>query len=167
MKAVVRPVTNADISRASQLCQRTNQFNLTSKRYTEADIASYLDDPDVKMFLLQAEDRFGPIGLSGLIMFRKLNGTVEIDTFLMSCRIIGRLFDRALFSESLRLLRRSWSFETVRAIFVPTPKNKIVSGLWRDYGFTPENGDNVETYTCPVEDLNVPFPQIMELVESL
>jgi FkbH-like protein len=167
MKAAVRPVAKADISRTSQLCQRTNQFNLTSKRYTEAELASYLDDPDVKMFLLQAEDRFGAIGLSGLIMFRKLNATVEIDTFLMSCRIIGRFFDRALFSESLRLLRQSWSFETVRGTFVPTPKNKIVSGLWRDYGFSPENGRNVESYICPVKDLNVPFPQIIALVESL
>jgi len=100
-------------------------------------------------------------------MFRKLKGTIEIDTFLMSCRIIGRLFDRALFSESLRLLRQSWSFETVRATFIPTPKNKIVSSLWRDYGFSAESGGNVESYTCPVKDLNVPFPQIMELVESL
>jgi FkbH-like protein len=167
MRAVVRPLSSGDISRASQLCQRTNQFNLTSKRYAEADIASYLDDLQVKIYLLQAEDRFGPIGLSGLIMYRKLNGTVEVDTFLMSCRIIGRLFDRALFSESLRLLRRDWSFETVKATFVPTPKNKIVSGLWREYGFSPEPEGNVATYTCPVKDLNVPFPGIMELVESL
>jgi len=167
MKAAVRPVSNGDISRASQLCQRTNQFNLTSKRYTEADIASYLDVPEIKMFLLQAEDRFGPIGLSGLIMYRKLNGAVEVDTFLMSCRIIGRLFDRALFSESLRLLRREWSFQTIRATFVPTPKNKIVSGLWREYGFSPEPGGNVESYTCSVIDLNVPFPGIMQLAESL
>jgi FkbH-like protein len=167
MKAAVRPVGNGDVSRASQLCQRTNQFNLTSKRYTEADIASCLDNPDVRMFLLQAEDRFGPIGLSGLIMFRKLNGTIEVDTFLMSCRIIGRLFDRALFSESMRLLSREWSFETVRGTFVPTPKNKIVSGLWRDYGFSPEPAGDIESYTCPAKDLNVPFPQIMELVESL
>jgi FkbH-like protein len=167
MKAAVRPMSNSDISRASQLCQRTNQFNLTSKRYTEADIASCLDHPDVRMFLLQAEDRFGPIGLSGLIMFRKLNGTVEVDTFLMSCRVIGRLFDRALFSESLRLLCRDWSFQTVKATFVPTPKNKIVSNLWREYGFSPEPGGDVESYTCPVKDLNVPFPGIMELVQSL
>jgi FkbH-like protein len=167
MKAAVRPVRDGDVSRTSQLCQRTNQFNLTSKRYTETDIASYLDDPDIKMFLLQAEDRFGPIGLSGLIMFRKLNGTVEVDSFLMSCRIIGRLFDRALFSESLRLLQRSWSFETVRATFIPTPRNRIVSDLWRDYGFSLEPGVNGESYACPVKDLNVPFPHIVELVESL
>ena len=136
MKAVIRPVQEADIPRAAQLCQRTNQFNLTSKRYTESDLASFLDNPEARMFLLQAEDRFGPIGYSGLIIFRKSGGVVEVDTFLMSCRIIGRLLDRALFCESLRMLSEMWPLDELRASFIPTPKNGIVSGLWKEYGFS-------------------------------
>ena len=54
----------------------------------------------------------------------------------MSCRIIGRLLDRALFCESLSRLRKMWPFAKLRASFIPTPKNGIVSGLWRDYGFS-------------------------------
>src|SRR5260370_24527592 len=70
MKAVIRPVHKGDLPRASQLCQRTNQFNLTSKRYTESDLASFLGGTDIKMFMLEAADRFGSMGHSGLIIFR-------------------------------------------------------------------------------------------------
>src|SRR5206468_3170990 len=78
-----------------------------SRRYTEPEIASFLDNPDVKMILLQAEDRFGAVGNSGLIIYRKAGNTAEVDTLLMSCRIIGRGVDHALFCESLRRLAAS------------------------------------------------------------
>jgi FkbH-like protein len=165
MKAVIRPVQNGDIARASQLCQRTNQFNLTSRRYTESDLALFLDSPDVKMFLLQAEDRFGPLGQSGLIIFRKSADAVEVDTFLMSCRIIGRLLDRALFCESLRAVKQLWPLEILRASFIPTRKNGIVSGLWKDYGFSRISADNGDTYACLVSELKVSFPEVIQLVE--
>jgi FkbH-like protein len=167
MRAVVRPVQGPDLPRASQLCQRTNQFNLTSRRHTESDLASFLDNPDVKMFLLQAEDRFGPSGLSGLIIFRKSRQVVEVDTFLMSCRIIGRLLDQALFCESLRLLRTLWPVGEVRASFIPTPKNTIVSHLWTDYGFSSISTSNGQTFACPVSDLKVSFPDVIQLTDQL
>ena len=167
MKAVIRPVQNGDIPRASQLCQRTNQFNLTSKRYAESDVALFLDDPDIKMFLLQPEDRFGAMGQSGLIIFRKTGDGVEVDTFLLSCRIIGRLLDRALFCESLRMLSRTWQFNEIRASFIPTQKNDIVSGLWQDYGFSRISSDDEETYACLVSALKVSFPDVIELAENL
>jgi FkbH-like protein len=167
MKAVIRPVQNGDIPRASQLCHRTNQFNLTSKRYSESDLVSFLDSPDVKMFLLQAGDRFGSTGYSGLIIFRRAGDVVEVDTFLMSCRIIGRLLDRALFCESLRMLSKMWLFDELRAGFIPTQKNSIVSGLWKDYGFSKISADKGETYTCLVTELNVSFPESIQLTDHL
>jgi FkbH-like protein len=167
MKAVIRLAQNGDLPRASQLCQRTNQFNLTTKRYTESDLALFLDSPDVKMFLLQAEDRFGPIGHSGLIIFRKSGDIVEVDTFLMSCRIIGRFFDHALFCESLRMLGKMWSFDELHASFIPTQKNRIVAGLWKDYGFSRISTDKAETYTCLVSELKVCFPEVVQLAEHL
>ncbi len=167
MKAVIHPVQDSDIPRASQLCQRTNQFNLTSKRYTETDLASFLGDPEVKMFLLQAEDRFGPMGHSGLIIFKRAGNKVEVDTFLMSCRIIGRLLDRALFCESLRKLATIWPFDELRASFVPTLRNEIVSGLWRDYGFSRLSAQGGEKYACLAEDLKVSFPDVVQLAEHL
>jgi FkbH-like protein len=167
MKAAIHFVQAGDIPRASQLCQRTNQFNLTSKRYTESDLALFLDNPDVKMFLLEAKDRFGAMGHSGLIIFRKTGKLVEVDTFLMSCRIIGRMFDRALFCGSLGLLNRIWPLDELRASFIPSPKNGIVSGLWKDYGFSRVSSANGEAYACPAAGLKVSFPGVIELEEHL
>jgi FkbH-like protein len=167
MKAVIRPVLTGDIPRAAQLCQRTNQFNLTSKRHTESDLASFLDSPDIKMFLLQAEDRFGPMGLSGLIILKRLGAVVEVDTFLMSCRIIGRLLDRALFCQGLKLIGQIWSCNEIHASYMPTKKNSIVSELWKDYGFTKNSPDQGESYSCLVAGLKVSFPEIIQLEENL
>lgn len=165
-KVVIRPVEKADIGRASQLCQRTNQFNLTSKRYSESDLVVFLDNPDIRMFILEAEDRFGSMGQSGLIIFRKKERIAEVDTFLMSCRIIGRLLDRALFSESVRRLGDCWRFDDLRATYVPTQKNNIVSGLWRDYGFCDAPADG-NTYMCKASEIKVIFPDAIQLVEHL
>lgn len=166
MKAGVRPAQAADVPRAAQLCQRTNQFNLTTKRYTDADIAGLLENPDAGVFLLQAEDRFGPMGLSGLIIWRKAGHTAEVDTFLMSCRIIGRGFDHALFSESLRVVKERWGVEELRASYAPTAKNHIVADLWKDYGFTRTSSANGETYACSFSNLKVSFPEIIELTRN-
>lgn len=167
MKAGIRAVQKGDLSRMSQLCQRTNQFNLTSKRYTESDLALFLDNPDIKMFVLQAEDRFGLMGQSGLIIFRKSDEAVEVDTFLMSCRIIGRMFDRALFRQGLDLLGPAWFFKQIRASFVPTTKNNIVSGLWKDYGFSAISSENGERYVCEIAELKMTFPKVIELENNL
>ncbi|HTA95779.1 MAG TPA: HAD-IIIC family phosphatase, partial [Verrucomicrobiae bacterium] len=167
MKAVIRPILTGDLPRASQLCQRTNQFNLTSRRHSESDLASFLENPNMKMFLLQAEDRFGAMGLSGLVIFKKNGAMVEVDTFLMSCRIIGRLLDRALFCHGLKLAGQAWSFDEVRASFVPTQKNGIVSGLWKEYGFSKISSEPEEIYSCAVKDLKISFPEIIQLAENL
>jgi len=167
MRAVIRPVQTTDTSRVAQLCQRTNQFNLTSKRYTDSDVAAMLADANVKMFVLQAEDRFGSLGQSGLIIFRKIGDVVEVDTFLMSCRIIGRLLDRALFCRGLELLGQNWSFSEIRADYLPTKKNSVVAGLWSEYGFALVSRDNPEKFGCQVAELKVSFPGIIQLAEHL
>jgi predicted enzyme involved in methoxymalonyl-ACP biosynthesis len=128
-------------------------------------MAALLDSPDAKMFLLQAEDRLGPLGQSGLLIFTKTGATVEVDTFLMSCRLIGRLLDRALFCESLSLLRKAWSFDELHASFIPTKKNGIVSGLWQEYGFSRRSTDRGERYACLVTELKVSFPDVIQLAE--
>jgi len=140
---------------------------LTSKRYTESDLATFLDSTEVRMFLLQAQDRFGSLGQSGLIIFRKNGVAVEVDTFLVSCRIIGRWFDRALFCESVRLLQSQWSFDELRASFIPTPKNRIVSKLWEDYGLTRIATDGLESYAGLVSELKVSFPDVIQRAEHL
>ncbi len=167
MKAVVRPIQAGDLHRASQLCQRTNQFNLTSKRYTESELAAFLENPAVQMFMLEAADRFGHMGHSGLIILKRRDDAVEVDTFLMSCRIIGRKFDHALFCQGLKLAEQAWPFKEVRAAYTSTRKNGIVAGLWPEYGFAPISPGNAEAFVCRVAELKVTFPEVIQLVENL
>jgi FkbH-like protein len=167
MKAVVRPIQAGDLPRASQLCQRTNQFNVTSKRYTESELAAFLHDPATRIYMLEAADRFGQMGHSGLIIFKRLNDAVEVDTFLMSCRIIGRKFDQALFCEGLKLAGLVWPFKEVRAAYIPTRKNSIVAGLWLEYGFSPVSAGNAEMFSCQIGGLKAAFPDVIQLVETI
>ncbi len=111
------------IQRISQLTQKTNQFNFTTKRYSELDIARYLEEKDCKIFALEYEDKFGQEGLTGVAIL-KVNfakGESCLDTFLLSCRIIGKNVEQAFFYEILKRLKR----EKVRFIeinFSPTKK---------------------------------------------
>jgi FkbH-like protein len=167
MKASIKPVGRDDLTRAAQLCQRTNQFNLTSRRHTEADLALFLESQDTKMFLLEAEDRFGPMGNSGLIIFKKAGSVIEVDTFLLSCRIIGRSFDKALFCQSLKMLAPLWPYDEIRATFTPTLKNSVVSELWREYGFSAVSADGEEKYSCFPNKLKISQPNTIQINESL
>jgi FkbH-like protein len=166
MKAVVRLAGKPDVSRLAQLCQRTNQFNLTTKRYTESDINALLEDENSRVYTLQVRDRFGPMGLSGLIIWKRFGTTAVVDTFLMSCRIIGRTLDCALFCGSLQALRELWGLSDLRASFVPTQKNSIVSGLWAAYGFSSSHEGGTD-YACKVGGLRVTLPEAVELTARL
>jgi FkbH-like protein len=95
-RATIEPVSDASLSRAAQLCQRTNQFNLTTRRYGAAELERMLDDADVEMYTLAVSDRFGDSGITGLAILRLADEHAEIDTFLMSCRILGRRLEDAL-----------------------------------------------------------------------
>lgn len=167
MRAVVRAPEAVDIPRASQLCQRTNQFNVTTRRYTEAELETLRHDPNVRIFMLEAADRFGPVGFSGLLILAHRDSRVEVDTFLLSCRIIGRKFDHALFCEGLRRAAADWKFDEIWARFLPTPKNGVVSSLWTEYGFqsSPETGEGL--YHSRLADLKVRAPDIIQLSDKL
>jgi FkbH-like protein len=163
MKAVVRELEASDLPRASQLCQRTNQFNLTTKRYTDSELAGLMRSDDCKLFVLEAEDRYGPMGMTGLIIYTKLADAIEIDTFLLSCRIIGRQFDRALFRRSLDLVLSSWPHKEIRSSFIPSAKNSVVVDLWQDYGFTASSSNDSTEYVCPSATLAVNIPLFIEV----
>ncbi|MDP3849578.1 MAG: HAD-IIIC family phosphatase [Luteolibacter sp.] len=163
MKAVVRELEPRDLARAAQLCQRTNQFNLTSRRYTHSELSGFSQSTDTRIFVLEAEDRFGPMGTSGLIIYKKSGDTIEIDTFLLSCRIIGRSFDKAFFRRSLDLLANTWHYRNIRGVFIPTSKNSVVASLWQDYGFEATHSEESQEFSCPTNTLDLQIPEFIEI----
>ena len=101
-EAEVVPVSPATLARVAQLTQKTNQFNLTTRRYTEQQIADLAARPGWQVLSIKVRDRFGDHGLVGVAISRDEAETCEIETFLLSCRVIGRAVETALLSHLAR-----------------------------------------------------------------
>lgn len=114
------------VPRMAQLSQKTNQFNLTTVRYTEADIAAFVRDELTHVFAFSVSDRFGDSGITGLCVVKELKEhEAVIDTFLMSCRVLGRDVEYAFMSWLIERLD-SQGVRRVRANYFATPKNSQV-----------------------------------------
>lgn len=90
LQVVITPLERERLSRVAQLSQRTNQFNFTTIRRTEAEIDALLTAGGYECFTVQVQDRFGSYGLVGVVIFHAAGGALDIDTFLLSCRVLGR-----------------------------------------------------------------------------
>lgn len=132
-------VSEADqfnIPRIAQMSQKTNQFNLTTKRYTESDILNFVEKGN-KVYCISVKDKFGDSGITGIIIVlldRKKSEAV-IDTLLLSCRILGKGIEGAFLNLIMGKLK-SESIKTVCASYVSTLKNKQVEDFYDRSGFT-------------------------------
>jgi FkbH-like protein len=123
--------------RAAQLCQKTNQFNLTLNRHTESELGALIGAKDTFLFLGSLADRFGGHGWTVLTIMKRSSKPDAwlIDSLLMSCRIIGRGVEQAFLKACLDYVRRIAQLP-VRASFVPGPRNSLVSEFLPEAGFT-------------------------------
>ena len=148
-----------NIPRIAQMTQKTNQFNLTTRRYTETDIRSFLLS-GWKIWCISVSDKFGDNGITGCIM---IDGNT-IDTLLLSCRILGKGIESAFVKSVLKILKDG-KYESIKAQYIPSGKNVQVSDFYDRCGFKPVSGDEsgVKLYSINLEDadLNVkPYYQI-------
>ena len=130
----------AHVPRIAQLTQKTNQFNLTTRRYTEAEIEAAVAAGDARVWAFALRDAFGDSGLVGVAVGRLAEPQVlELEAFLMSCRVIGRKAEEA-FLTRLLLQAAEAGATTARADYFPTPKNGLVADFWTRNGFA-ETGE--------------------------
>ncbi|MDR1377859.1 MAG: HAD-IIIC family phosphatase [Synergistaceae bacterium] len=153
-----------EISRAAQLTQKTNQFNLTTRRYTEADMTAMLNDDRVRVWMAGLRDRFGDYGRICLVIARvnasQAVTTAIIDTFLMSCRVIGRGVEEAVLWGVERALADE-GVAMVRGEYRTTAKNEPVRDFWDKMGYmreAPKEGVLAED-ASHVWVLRSPFPE--------
>jgi len=135
LSITVHPVKEAEVPRVAQLTQKTNQFNLTTRRYSEARIATLRSEPDWSVISLYVRDKFGDSGLTGVLIARKEGETGVIDSLLMSCRILGRNIEKVFVLKAFALMERLWGIKVWKAEFIPTNKNQQVAGFWSSMGF--------------------------------
>ena len=137
-----------EFTRVAQLTQKSNQFNLTTRRYAEPDIRSFAEEQDRAVYSLAVRDKFGDRGLVGVLIATRAGTVGRIDSFLMSCRAIGRDIEFAMVSCCLASLRNVWGVEQWEAEYIPTRKNAQVADLWLRNGFTETtNVDGRRTYS--------------------
>jgi FkbH-like protein len=138
-QATIEPVCDASLARAAQLCQRTNQFNLTTRRYDAAELERMLGEDGVELYTLAVSDRFGDSGITGLAILRLADEQAEIDTFLMSCRILGRRLEDALLAFLAERASASGAHSLIGR-FEPTAKNAQAADFYRARDFEPAVG---------------------------
>lgn len=136
MKAVIREFDRVDAPRISQLINKSNQFNLTTRRRTEAEVAALIENHDYVSFTVRLSDRFGDHGLIAVVIGQigRDAATLEVDTWLMSCRVLNRQVEEETINEIVRLAARS-GCTRIRGVYLPTPKNDMVRGLYPRMGF--------------------------------
>lgn len=121
--------------RVAQLTQKTNQFNLTTKRYTEGDIIGFLKDSGWDVWYLKLKDNISDMGVVGVAIVKYHGLITEIDSLLLSCRAIGRGVEDALLAHIVTQAQ-SKGFDTLRGSYIPTRKNRQVSNFYEHRGFT-------------------------------
>jgi FkbH-like protein len=128
-------LSRASLARAAQLTQKTNQFNLTTRRYTEQELSDLAASPSARVYTLRAADRFGDSGVVGVAILRFDPEACEIDSFLMSCRVIGRTIETAFLS---RLVEEARSVGAPKIVgrFIPTAKNTPASDFYPSHRFS-------------------------------
>lgn len=130
----IRLADSFSIPRIAQLTQRTNQFNLTTRRYSEADISAFAEDPRVDVLYARLSDKFGDSGIIGVCILRYAGRRAVIDTFLLSCRVLGRGIEDAFLQHALELAGKHGS-EVAVGEFCQTRKNEQVKGFYSKQGF--------------------------------
>lgn len=134
MKATIDNLTPATLARVAQLTQKTNQFNVTTRRYTDEQINRFAADPANILRTIRVSDRYGDNGLVGLLMASTTGDRCEIDTLLLSCRVIGRDVEAALLADAAaQACARGASILAGR--YVPSAKNAPASDVFARHGF--------------------------------
>jgi FkbH-like protein len=131
------------LQRIVQLINKTNQFNLTTKRYTEDEVKALIDDPDALTLQLRMTDLFADNGMIGVVIGRRdrqAPQVIRLDAWLMSCRVLGRRVEQATL-EVIALAAERMGATTVVGQFIPSAKNAMVADHYQKLGFSELEGD--------------------------
>jgi FkbH-like protein len=141
MSAEIAPFSAVYLERITQLINKTNQFNLTTRRYTSAEVEVISQDPSLITLYGRLSDKFGDNGLVSVLIGRVFDETVEIDLWLMSCRVLNREMEFAMF-DALVEQCQARGIRRIVGVYIPSKKNSIVASHYAALGFTRLNGSS-------------------------
>lgn len=146
------------ITRVAQMTQKTNQFNLTTHRYSEADIREMIES-GFDVWTLSVEDKFGDNGITGLMICKRSNNITTIDTLLLSCRILGKGIEYVFVKSVLVSLLHD--DDIIEATYIPTEKNVQTSDFWDKCGLKDVgvDTDGKKQYRGTLKDIDINIPE--------
>lgn len=153
LKVNISELTDNEIGRAAQLTKRVNQFNFTTIRRTEAELRKLNEKPEVTLYTVNASDRFGDYGLVGLMIGCEVETGFEIDTFLLSCRALGKGLEYRMLSKIGELAALK-GYSVVEVQLIPNSKNIPAQQFLNQIGAKYlRNTSSRLSYSFPVEFL--------------
>ncbi|MFY9726827.1 MAG: HAD-IIIC family phosphatase [Bryobacteraceae bacterium] len=139
MTAEIGPFCPVYLERITQLINKTNQFNLTTRRYTNAEVEAITHDPTFITLYGRLADRFGDNGLVSVLIGRILDKTVELNLWLMSCRVLQREMEFAMFDALIEQCETR-DICKILGVYIPSKKNSMVAGHYASLGFSRIGG---------------------------
>lgn len=166
LRVRAKEVDDFDAPRVVQLIGKTNQFNLTTRRYSDADVNAFRESSDAAVYSMAVTDKFGDEGVVGVAIVKKTPDEWMIDSFLMSCRVIGRSAETALLAKIVRDARAA-GINKIKGEFIPTKKNPPAQDLYERHGFgsKTQHGD-VTSWMLDLSSNDVEVPEWIELIEE-
>lgn len=137
MVASLRPFDAVGLPRVAQLVAKSNQFNLTTRRWSEAELAAMVDDPAVDTLQVRLADRFGDNGMISVVIVRREGAEHRIDTWLMSCRVLERRVEELVLDHLVERARAAGA-ERLVGEYLPTARNDLVAEHYPRLGFVPD-----------------------------
>lgn len=154
-RITIKEVDAEDITRAAQLTQKTNQFNFTTKRYKEADITDMINDGKHFIYIASVEDKFGDNGKCVLVIVKENDPiTADIDSFIISCRVMGRFIEDTVISYIEDKLY-SKGFKKVIAHYCPTKKNVPARDVFERFGYCVQVTGENKDYKAMIGQVNL------------
>jgi len=141
IKLDIKNVDNKAISRISHLTQKTNQFNLNAKKYTESELNEMINSKEFNLFSLSYSDKFGNEGITGAAIIKITDNIAELDIFLLSCRILGRNVEFKFLDFIINSLTENY-IKKLKTYYFDNGKNNQVKEFLLKYGFYTT--DNIE-----------------------
>jgi len=160
MRVQLRSCDSFAVKRVAQMTQKTNQFNLTTHRYSETDIHQFCESDTHYVYTVSVSDKYGDNGLTGVVICEEFGDSWRLNTFLLSCRIIGRRVETAFLSFVVDEAR-SHGIKTLIGEYLPTTKNTPVKQVFQDHGFSPDG----DVWTFDTEK-TIPFPEWIAMESS-
>jgi FkbH-like protein len=161
MECALSPFDEVGRARISQLINKSNQFNLTTKRYTEVQVAEIEHDPDAFHLQVRLVDKFGDNGMISVVIFKKAGLEWLCDTWLMSCRVLGRRVEEAIL-QTVVTQARAGGAEALAGRYIPSAKNAMVAEHFGKLGFSltkrePDGGSLWRLALAEYQDRSLPM----------